>query len=136
MWRSVPIASLILALGYQAVMADGGAASAASATSATSAASEVFHGTLIGPLLGISCIPDAWLRVCQYPDSVMSVTSESIDLSLLYDQAVGAMGSFYLCRGLFGERVTLFEIKEVWPEACPVIAVAPASWGFIKTIHR
>jgi len=44
-------------------------------------AAEEFHGTLTGPLIGISCIPDAWLRLCQYPDSVMSVTSDSIDLS-------------------------------------------------------
>ena len=98
--------------------------------------SEVFYGTLIGPILGIDCIPDAWLRLCQYPDSVMSVTSESIDLSQWFDQSAQVAGSFYLCRDLYGGSVTFLEVKEAWPEPCPAIAVAPASWGFIKTIYR
>ena len=96
----------------------------------------ILQGTLEGPILGVSCIPDAWLHLCQFPDSVVSVTSDTVPLLTLSDHAVRVAGEFYLCRDLFGAEWLRFEVKDAWSESCPIIAVSPASWGSIKAIYR
>ena len=94
------------------------------------------QGTLEGPLLGVSCVPDAWLHLCQFPDSVVSVTSDTVPLRELFNQTVRVTGGYYLCREGFGIEVLLFEAKDALSESCPIIAVSSTSWGSIKTIYR